>query len=73
MVGRQGAVRISDVLRAIGPGVAASVAVFVACEMLSVFSVMDGFNGLAVSLATSIAAAGAILPHDAIGARRVPR
>jgi PST family polysaccharide transporter len=60
-VGRRGPVRVSDVLAAIGPGVLMSVAIFIACTLLSTSVPVQGVRGLALSGLVALLAGGGVL------------
>lgn len=60
-VGRRGPVGVGDVLRAIGPGVAVSAAIFMACSALSASVPVHGVRGLALSAVVALTAGGAVL------------
>jgi O-antigen/teichoic acid export membrane protein len=60
-VGRRGPVRVSDVLAAIGPAALMSVAIFLACTLLSAFLPVQGVRGLGLSGLVALLAGGGVL------------
>ncbi len=60
-VGRRGPVRVSDVLRAIRPGVLMSAAIFVACSALAASVPINGVRGLLLSALVALLAGGGVL------------
>jgi PST family polysaccharide transporter len=68
-VARRGPVRVADVLRAILPGVLASVAVVIACGALSFAMPIEGAGRLALSTVVALTATAAVLLGSPSGRR----